>query len=242
MRQVEQPGGCQTRFPKELDRFLAGSLSRRRESRLQRHLQTCPLCRQQLREMQTLQKWLGETPRPAPTRDFRLSPKDVPARPTALWYPRLRTATAVVGILVTVLFAAELLIGTGRPTEGPGQRHVAVRPTPKVTVPPPSVMVAPAITRRLPPITVTEGDIAAPVPTAAPEPSPSAETGFPVPAEPSPWIQATVSRPTQPAQTEQTEKATVPWWPIRFGGLSLLFVLGGLTWVSYRKERRFLPP
>lgn len=240
MKSDSQPHGCPTRFRRRLDRLLAGDLSPRAEKRLRRHLQRCAECRQRLRELQALRAWLRSTPRPVLERDLTLSPADVPTRRAVLWYPRLRSATAVVAVLVAILFLVDLLPATVLPPERSGIHPAAVEPTSQVTVPPPSVMVAPAITRRPPPVTATEGDVAAVAPTAIPEPSPSPQQDSSAPSTPSPWIRATVSRPGMPVPTSETDGSTIPWWSVRMGGLFLMGMLTGLTWWAFQRERRFL--
>ncbi len=166
---------------------------------------------------------LKNAPSPLLPRKLLLSPEQVRRGRPILWYPVLRTATAVVAILVLFLFLAEPLVLVPQPAMAT-PRPIAVKPSPSISPSPKPAVVAPAITRRAPPT-----GLSVPVETAYPGP------------EPSPWIRVTTTR-TQPVVTPPAGGKTAegfPLWPLRAGGVLLLGLGLGLTWWAYRRERAF---
>lgn len=222
MKQREPSRRCSIRVPGELSRYLDHDLSPRRWRRVERHLQSCSYCRKQLAQMRAVRSLLRRAPDVQPPRDFTLSAEAVPARAGKLWYPRLRAATTVLAVLVLAIFALGLSqpARIGLVTLAP--RAVAATPTPRVTSPPASVAVAPAITRRPAPTGV--GILATP---------------YPGPSTPPARIEGTVS----PAEAGPSGAPPAPFhlWPVlEVVGLSLLGVMVGLTWLAYRQERHLL--
>jgi hypothetical protein len=122
----------------------------------------------------------------------------------------------------------------------PTPRSVALKPTPKFSPSPAPAIVAPAMTRRAAPTSV----VVAPAPTQEGigilSPSETEQAAYPEPKT-TPWIGATVPAHKATPATTQTELRTLAplWQGLEIVGLSLLGLLLGLTWISYRRERRF---
>ncbi len=209
--------------------YLAGRMSPRRQARFEQHLSSCSTCRRRVDEFQAIQSLLNGLPTPRPPRNFTLAPQAARPRQSFLWYPVLRSATTAMAAIVLVLF----LVGLVVPERPGGATYypVNVKPTPLVAASPQPVAVEPAETRRDRP-TVPNRPNTDLVPTA------TALTAYPENTVPTPWIQATLSRVTPAtSHTANTDRIISP--ALQATALTLLGLLLGLTWVSYRRERHF---
>lgn len=221
---------CPRYTPTELARFLDGDLSPRRTRDLLRHLPQCPTCRQRLREFEALRDALRSAPAlRLPKESFALSPRDLPARRKVLWYPFLRTVTAAVAALVLVFFLASLLV--------PAAFEPAFSSPAKGERPHPPAVVEPAITRRTPP---SATGLVTALPAHLTVTPVLAGTAYPSPLSASPHT-SMAAIPQNQAAPPGPES---PAWPLmaglRLGGLLLLGLVAGLTWLAYRRERAFL--
>ncbi len=234
MDQNDTSGICSAHFSQDLSRLLDNGLSPRRRRRLERHLQACPHCREHLRQLEAVQSLLRRAEPPLAPRDFVLSPAMV-RRPGVLWYPRLRAASLVMAVVVLLFLLGGMGLSSGLVQATPTARPIAAKPTPLVTPPPASVAVAPAITRRPAP---TTAGLITPLPAHSPAPYPTA-------AGPRIEVSGTPTRipAPRPHPSPPTTEAgfSFPWTELQTASLSLLGLLLGLTWVTYRRERRFLP-
>ncbi len=240
MVEDSQSGGCTAHSPQELAQFSDGTLSLRRQHRLQQHLQECPLCRRQLKELAAVRALLREAPAPSLPRSFALSPSAVRGFRHSLWYPRFRAVSAVVSILVLAVFLGSMLQPVAPVAAPATSRPLGQKPAPPVEPTPKSVAVAPAVTRRAPPTGSSHDALITSKPTATTSLSVSLETGYPAP--PTPWIYTTVSHVSpEPAEQPQPTQPTKPgvWGALKIGGLLLLGLSLGLTWVAFRRERMF---
>ncbi len=228
MDQDPIPHHCSHCPTAELARFSAGALSPRRQKRVQQHLETCPECRQVLREIAGIQALLRQAPTPLSPRPITLTRQDLRRGRRTLWYPLLRSVTAAAAAIVLVV----LLTGLLEPAilDGALAKHpaMALNPTPL------PVAVDPASTCRPRP-TLNAGPRATAAPTVAPaKVGPRSE--YPPPTAAGPNVQGTVTHPTSSAQGSSPN----PWWTIlHLGALGLLGLLAGLTWLAYRRERAF---
>jgi len=239
MKQDDWADTCSARFVRQLDRLLDGDLRPRQQRQLEQHLQTCPHCQERLRELKAVRALLKRSPPVAPPRSFTLCERDVATYRRVLWYPALRSATAVLAVLVVALF----VVGLVQPVMGGPQaataRAIGVKPTPPCAPSPQSVAVAPAITQRVPPTVGIQAQ-----PTTPPAPPTEcvgavSQTAYPAPQQ-TPWIHATVPK-TEPCPTGQPTSFwnTPLWQALRFGSLLVLALFIGLTWLAYRRERAF---
>jgi anti-sigma factor RsiW len=221
----------------DLARFVVGGLSRRRQERLRQHLQSCARCQQRVQELTSVQAVLQRSPGVPLPKSFVLSAHDVRPRRT-LWYPVLRSATTAAAMLVLLLFLGGLLqpglFGLSRPAP----RAVETKPTPLFAPTPLPVAVEPVSTWRPRPTFAVAVQSTPAAPTAGIA-AVVPEEPYPQATDSSPRIYATVSRQApSPARVESAPPS--PLWPaIHLGGLALLGVLAGLTWLAYRRERPF---
>ena len=238
MSEDPQSTVCQLYSDDDLARSLAGNLASRKQKRLREHLQTCPSCRGRMHELTALRTLLRQSPCPPVPRDFALSAADVRRRRRTLWYPVLRSATTAAAGLVLLLLLGGLLQPGLWGSAGPAPRAVVVKPTPLFAPTPLPVAVAPVSTWRPRPTQAASAPSTALVPTVESQ-GISTGTGYPPPAETGPRIHATVSRPEVSAPAAATAPPSALWPAIHLGGLALLGVLAGLTWLAYRRERAF---
>lgn len=211
--------------PEELARFSVGALPPRRQKRVQRHLESCPACRQSLQEIAGIPTLLRQAPGPLPPRSLTLSRQDLRRRRRRLWYPLLRSATVAAATIVLVILLTGLLEPTLLDEVWSTGRAGEIEPTP------PPVAVKPASTSRPRPTLV-----GAPRATAAPTLRPAGMgpgPAYPQPTVAAPQIEGPVTPPAAPAGRS-------PLWSIlHLGALALLGLLAGLTWLAYRRERAF---
>jgi hypothetical protein len=232
MNEDDPSDNCTLYSVDDLARFLVENSSSRKQQRLRQHLQTCSCCRQRIHELSSVRTMLNRGPDVALPRSFTLSAQDVRRGRHILWYPVLRSATTAVATLVLLLLLGGLLQPAllGGTTPAP-----LAAPTPR------PVAVAPASTSRARPTQAVAGPAPSAAPTAVisgiasepPYPQPSVESG--------PRIHATVSQPAGPASTSPAvpPQTTTLWPAVHLGGLFLLGMLAGLTWLAYRHERAF---
>lgn len=222
MKRDKRADRCSAFSVKELSLYLAGAVSPHRQTRIQQHLLECVDCSRRLQELQSVCVLLQQAPEVVPPRNFTLPVRAARSYREVLWYPVLRSLTTIAAVLLLGLFGVSILQPVQQ-TPVAAQPTVALKPPPSVTQPHPTVMVAPVITRRA-------------VPTAS-----AGISGYPAPVESTPWIQATVSRPTTAPEQPSVQPAPEPvdWWPWQVMGMSLLGLFLGLTWVFYRRERGF---
>jgi hypothetical protein len=174
-----------------------------------------------------------------PPRSFVLSEADVRTPRRKLWYPVLRTSTIAVAALVLVLLVGGVLQPGLLTLGAPTPRPVGVKATPLIAPTPLPVAIAPANTCRPRPTLANE----VPAITGTPDTvEPDAiGPGYPQPASSPPPIEGTVVQPagTSPAAKTAAPPPTALWSVIHLGGLALLGLLAGLTWLAYRRERVF---
>jgi hypothetical protein len=234
MNQDSNSAGCSTYSPEELAQFLDGTLSPGKQQRMRQHLRDCDICRQRLHELESVRTLLQQSPTVTPPRSFTLSERDVQARQRILWYPILRSASTGLAVLVLLLFLVSAFQLGWQGSAVPTPRVIAVKPTPLSTPSPRSVVVDPMLTRRALPTSVTQPGIMA-VPTEGPI---AAETSYPL--QSTPWIGAASPRPTAVASPQAGPPPPTSFWMVlRLGGLLLLGLCVGMTWVAYRRERMF---
>jgi len=234
----DKPASCSRYRVEELSRYLVGNLSHRRKKRIEQHLSSCPHCRQRIRELTAVQKALRHVPDVAPPRNFFLSEADVRTPGRKLWYPVLRTSTIAVAALVLVLLLGGVLQPGLLTLGAPTPRPVGVKATPLIAPTPLPVAIAPANTCRARPTPMNEVPAITGTPdTVGPD---AVGPGYPQPAASPPPIEGTVIQPDRPSTaTAATSQPTALWSAIHLGGLVLLSILAGLTWLAYRRERAF---
>jgi hypothetical protein len=232
MDKNERPG-CSLYRTDELSRYLVGGLSPKKRKRLEQHLESCVHCRQQVRELIAVQTVLRRAPDVAPPQSFALSDADTRLPRRRLWYPVLRVTTMAAATLVLILLLGGVLQPDLVRVDTPTPRLVGVKATPLIAPTPLPVAIAPAKTSRPRPTPAN----AAPSIEGAPA---TKAPAYPQPAESRPHIDSTIDRPAGAAPADAAAPQTTTLWSaIHLGGLVVLGVLAGLTWLAYRRERVF---
>lgn len=107
--------------PEDLSAYADGeALAPQERERVERHLETCEVCRQELAELSAIQQLLSELPEPEVPRSFRLSPEDVETErhgpaPTPIqpWLLRhqatFRVAAMAAALLLALVVTIDLL-------------------------------------------------------------------------------------------------------------------------------------
>ncbi|MDQ3515013.1 MAG: zf-HC2 domain-containing protein [Chloroflexota bacterium] len=166
----------------QVSAWVDDALGAGERGQIERHLASCPTCRDAVRDLASIRLLLRELPTPVPGRSFRLHPADARVatprwRPAAGWaarlvpaLPALQAATAGVALLLLAVTAGDVLTRQDDPIQSP-RSDVSV-PERETTATGTTVAVAavlPTATSRprLALATATTVLIAAEVPTAA---------------------------------------------------------------------------
>lgn len=233
---------------KNLSAYLDGQLTDSEKERLEHHLAECSQCQEELATLCSTVELLHAVPSVPLPRSFKLPASAEEERERYRFWSRthkaLRTATAVVSLLLVLLLSADLAIGQGiiplpeRP-EAPRADEVALEmaevPEERVHVPsptPPEEEVEPEIG-----ILESEPLPEAPEPPSTPAtPAPETPTATPHrPPEPTPTV--------TPPHTETTPFSTWRIWRwLRTGWTALsgllLVLVAGTLWTWHKRRRR----
>ncbi|MBC7261627.1 MAG: zf-HC2 domain-containing protein, partial [Chloroflexi bacterium] len=167
----------------ELSAFLDGQLTRQERLRVQKHLERCAACRQDLASLQQTVALLRATPTIKPPRSFFIPASEKVRQKqlqrTRLVYGYLRAATAMTTVLLVLILSGDALlrfapVTPARPTlpaAVPAAKTFAVEPTPTeqaraLPAPPTAVALSAMETPTPMPLAVSEA-----VPEQSPEPT-----------------------------------------------------------------------
>jgi anti-sigma factor RsiW len=128
-----------------LSPYIDEQLQAKERARVEAHLNACPSCRKELQTLQWTKSLLRQGPRVPLPRSFVIREADLTPQRTASERParrlparRLSTialqwATTLVAVLLIVVIAGDVLLGT-RPAAPAGQREVAMQSTATSTI------------------------------------------------------------------------------------------------------------
>jgi hypothetical protein len=89
-----------------LSAYLDQRLGLQEQGEIERHLETCQRCQQELESLQTTVQLLHQVPQVLPARSFAVS--EARPLPRRSLFPVLRTATAVMAVFLVLIFAFDM--------------------------------------------------------------------------------------------------------------------------------------